>query len=53
MKTIEMFWRGSVVVILGYLAWFSFATGGILAGSLLVLCIPAWLFIGLYNLGYF
>jgi hypothetical protein len=24
-----------------------------LAGSLLLFCIPIWLFIGLYNLGYF
>ncbi len=48
-----MFWRGSVLIVLAYLAWFSFAAGGILAGLLLLLCIPAWLFIGLYNLGYF
>jgi len=53
MKTIEMIWRGSVAAILAYLAWISFTAGGILAGSLLLLCIPAWLFIGLYNLGYF
>jgi hypothetical protein len=53
MKTFEIFWRGSVTVILAYLAWISLAAGGIVAGLFLLLCIPAWLFIGLYNLGYF
>jgi hypothetical protein len=53
MKTFEMLWRGSILVILIYLAWLSFTAGGLLVGSLLLLCIPAWLFIGLYNLGYF
>jgi hypothetical protein len=53
MKTFEMFWRGSIVVILVYLAWLSFAAGAPMAGAFLLLCIPAWLFIGLYNLGYF
>ncbi len=53
MKTFEMVWRGSVVLILVYLAWISFAAGSLLAGAFLLLCIPAWLFIGLYNLGYF
>jgi hypothetical protein len=53
MKTFEMIWRGSIVVILVYLSWLSFAAGGILAGLFLLVCIPAWLFIGLYNLGYF
>jgi hypothetical protein len=54
MKTsFEMVWRGSIVVILLYLAWLSLATGSTLTGAFLLLCIPAWLFIGLYNLGYF
>lgn len=53
MKTFEMFWRGSILLILAYLAWISFTAGGIFAGMLLLMCIPAWLFIGLYNLGYF
>jgi len=53
MNTFEMIWRSSILVILAYLAWSSFVTGGLLAGSLLLLCIPIWLFIGLYNLGYF
>ena len=53
MNTFEMIWRGSILVLLAYLAWSSFVTGGILAGSLLLFCIPIWLFIGLYNLGYF
>jgi hypothetical protein len=53
MKTFELIWRGSIVVILACLAWFSLATGSVLAGLFLLLCIPAWLFIGLYNLGYF
>jgi hypothetical protein len=53
MKTLEMIWRGSIVILLAYLSWISFATGGTLTGLFLLLCIPAWLFIGLYNLGYF
>lgn len=28
-------------------------TGGMLVGLVLLSCIPVWLFIGLYNLGYF
>jgi hypothetical protein len=53
MTTFEMFWRGSILVILAYLAWSSFLAGGIFVGSLLLFCIPIWLYIGLYNLGYF
>lgn len=53
MRTFEMFWRGSILVILGYLTWSSFVAGGMLAGVLLLSCIPVWLFIGLYNQGYF
>jgi hypothetical protein len=53
MKTFEMIWRSSVVLMLACLAWISFDAGGILAGLFLLSCIPAWLFIGLYNLGYF
>ncbi len=40
-------------MILAGLAWSHFADGGLLIGSILVLCIPIWLFIGLYNAGYF
>jgi hypothetical protein len=53
MSTFEMIWRGLILVILAYLAWSSFIAGGILTGFVLLLCIPAWLFIGLYNLGFF
>jgi len=53
MTTIEMIWRGLILVILVFLAWSSFIGGGILAGALLLFCIPIWLFIGLYNMGYF
>lgn len=48
-----MIWRGSILVILAGLAWSHFAAGGLLVGSLLVFCIPLWLYIGLYNSGYF
>ncbi|HET9908625.1 MAG TPA: hypothetical protein VFQ23_18395 [Anaerolineales bacterium] len=53
MNTIEMIWRGSVLVVLGYFAWSSFLAGSILAVFILLFCIPVWLFIGLYNIGYF
>jgi hypothetical protein len=53
MTTFEMIWRGSILAILAYLAWTSFIAGGILVGSLLLFCIPLWLYIGLYNVGYF
>ncbi|MBN2118103.1 MAG: hypothetical protein JW730_16110 [Anaerolineales bacterium] len=53
MRTFELVWRGVIVAILAFLAWICFAAGGILSGLFLLLCIPAWLFIGLYNLGYF
>ncbi len=53
MNTLEMFWRGSVLLVLVYFAWSSFVAGGMLAGGLLVFCIPIWLYIGLYNIGYF
>lgn len=51
--TVEMFWRGAIVLALAYLAWISFLTGGMLAGFLLLFCIPIWLFISLYHWGYF
>jgi hypothetical protein len=53
MTTFEMIWRGSILALLAFLAWNSFLAGGILVGSVLLLCIPIWLYIGLYNLGYF
>jgi hypothetical protein len=53
MTTIEMIWRGMILVILVFLAWSSFVGGGILAGALLLSCVPIWLYIGLYNMGYF
>jgi hypothetical protein len=53
MRTIEIFWRGSILVVLAYLAWSSFVTGGLLSGSLLLFCIPIWFYIGMYNIGYF
>jgi len=53
MTTFEMIWRGSILVILAFLAWSSFVGGGILAGALLLCCVPIWLYIGLYNMGYF
>jgi hypothetical protein len=48
-----MLWRGSILILLAYLTWSSFIGGGLLSGLLLLSCIPVWLFIGLYNQGYF
>jgi hypothetical protein len=48
-----MLWRSLVAFALGYLAWNSFVAGGMVAGLLLLFCIPIWLFIALYNWGYF
>jgi hypothetical protein len=53
MSTFEVFWRGAILVILAFLTWNSFIAGGVMAGFLLLSCIPVWLFIGLYNQGYF
>ena len=53
MNTIELIWRGLILIVLAYFAWSSFVTGGVLSGVLLLLCIPVWLYIGLYNIGYF
>jgi len=52
MKTFEIFWRGLILLGLTFLAWVNFSTGGILAGSLLLLCVPVWLYITLYSLEY-
>jgi hypothetical protein len=52
MKTIEIVWRGLILLGLAFLAWINFSTGGILAGSLLVLCVPVWLYVALYSLEY-
>jgi len=52
MKTFEIFWRGLILLGLTFLAWVNFSTGGILAGSLLLLCFPVWLYITLYSLEY-
>ena len=48
-----MLWRGAVLLILAFLTWNNFVAGGFIAGVLLLSCIPVWLFIGLYNQGYF
>jgi hypothetical protein len=53
MNTIELIWRGLILIILAYFAWSSFVTGSLLAGIFVLLCIPVWLYIGLYNIGYF
>jgi len=52
MKTIEIIWRGLILLGLAFLAWINFSTGGILAGSLLLLCVPVWLYVALYSLEY-
>lgn len=53
MTTFEMIWRGSILALLAYLSWSSFVAGGILGGLFLLVCIPVWLYIVLYNHGYF
>ena len=52
MKTFEIVWRGLILLGLAFLAWINFSTGGNLAGSLLLLCVPVWLYVTLYSLEY-
>jgi hypothetical protein len=52
MRTIEIIWRGSILVILAYLAWSSFVTGGMATGYLMLLCMPVWLFIAWDSLSF-
>ena len=52
MKTFEIVWRGLILLGLAFLAWINFSTGGILQGSLLLLCVPVWLYVTLYSLEY-
>ena len=52
MKTFEIVWRGLIFLGLAFLAWVNFSDGGILAGSLLLLCVPVWLYVTLYSLEY-
>ena len=48
-----MLWRGTVLLLLAFLTWNNFVAGGLIPGFFLLSCIPIWLFIGLYNHGYF
>jgi len=52
MKTFEIIWRGLIFLGLAFLAWVNFSSGGILGGSLLLLCVPVWLYVTLYSLEY-
>ena len=52
MNTLEMIWRGAILLVLAFLAWNYFMGGGILVTFLLLLCIPVWLYITLYSLNY-
>jgi hypothetical protein len=52
MKTFEIFWRGLILLGLALLAWINFSTGGLMAGSLLLACVPVWLYVALYSLEY-
>jgi len=52
MKTFEIFWRGAILLLLVFLAWNYLITGAVLGGSLLLLCLPVWLYIALYSLNY-
>jgi hypothetical protein len=53
MNTFDMFWRGLILAVLALLTWSNLVAGGLASGILLLSCIPVWLFIGLYNRGYF
>ena len=52
MTTLEITWRGAVLLALAFLAWNYFLGGGLLVSLLLILCIPIWLYITLYSLNY-
>ena len=52
MITFEIIWRGTILLVLAFLAWNYFLGGGILVSALLLLCIPVWLYIALYSLNY-
>ena len=52
MKTFEIMWRGLILLGLAFLAWTNFSTGGFFGGSLLLLCVPVWLYVALYSLEY-
>jgi hypothetical protein len=52
METFEIIWRGAILFVLAFLAWNYLIGGGLLAGALLLVCIPVWLYIALYSLNY-
>jgi hypothetical protein len=52
MKTFEIIWRGAVLFVLAVLSGSYFVGGGIMAGILLLLCVPIWLYITLYMLNF-
>ncbi len=52
MFTLEILWRGAVLFALAFLAWNYFTGGLLLVGVLLGLCVPVWLYIGLYSLNF-
>lgn len=52
MITIEIIWRGAVLLLLAFLTWSYLIGGSLLAGALLLICIPLWLYITLYSLNY-
>lgn len=52
MNTLEFIWRGAILLMLAFLAWNYFLSGGIVVSVLLLLCIPVWLYITLYSLNY-
>jgi hypothetical protein len=52
METLEIVWRGAVLLLLVLLAWNYFIGGGILVTAFLLLCVPVWLYITLYSLNY-
>ena len=52
MNTFEILWRGTILLVLAFLAWNYLLGGGVLVSVLLFLCIPVWLYITLYSLNY-
>jgi hypothetical protein len=52
MRTFEIIWRSMVLFALAFLSGSYFLGGGVLAGALLLLCVPVWLYIALYMLNF-
>ena len=52
MRTFEIIWRSAILFMLALLSGSYFLGGGIVAGALLLVCVPVWLYITLYMLNF-